>query len=111
MKFTEVRVNDILVLNLDGNLMGGPEAVLINEAVNRFLDEGSLKLVINLEHVERVNSSGLGILIKALTTYKTNGGELKLANVNPKVENLLVITKLNSILESYESVESAVNSY
>jgi anti-sigma B factor antagonist len=111
MKISEKRVSDVVVLNLEGSLMGGPEAVSLNEAVNRHLDEKSLKLVLNLKSVERVNSSGLGILIKALTTFKTNGGVLKLANVNPKVKNLLVITKLNTILDSYDSVEAAVKSF
>ena len=111
MKISEKHVSDVVVLSLEGSLMGGPEAVSLNEAVNRHLDEKSLKLVLNLKSVERVNSSGLGILIKALTTFKTNGGVLKLANVNPKVYNLLAITKLNTILDSYDSVEAAVKSF
>ena len=96
---------------LQGSLMGGPEAVSLNEAINRFLDQKSLKLVINLSSVERVNSSGLGILIKALTTFKTNGGELKLAHVNENLENLLAMTKLNTILESYDTEDAAVKSF
>jgi anti-sigma B factor antagonist len=111
MKISEKRITDVVVLNLEGSLMGGPEAVLLNETVNRYLDEKSLKLVLDLHSVERVNSSGLGSLIKALTTFKTNGGVLKLANVNPNVKNLLVITKLNTILESYDSAEAAVKSF
>jgi len=111
MRISEKRITDVMVLNLEGSLMGGPEAVSLNETVNRYLDEKTLKLVLNLHSVERVNSSGLGILIKALTTFKTNGGVLKLANVNPNVKNLLVITKLNTILDSYDSVDAAVKSF
>lgn len=111
MEFSEEKTNDVVVLNLQGNLMGGPEAVALNETINRLLDEGALKLVINLEQVERVNSSGLGILIKALTTYKTNGGDLKLAQVSPKIAGLLAITKLDTILDTFDSVEAAVNSF
>ena len=111
MQISEKKENDVTVLNLDGSLMGGPEAVSLNEKINRLLDDKALKVVLNLENVERVNSSGLGILIKALTTFKRNGGELKLAQVNPKIENLLVMTKLNTIFESYETEESAVNSF
>lgn len=111
MKLTEERINDVMVLNLEGNLMGGPEAVTLNEAVNRLLDKGIYKVVLNLEKIERINSSGLGILIKALTTFKKNGGELKLANVGPKVDDLLTITKLNTILESYETIDAAINNF
>jgi anti-sigma B factor antagonist len=111
MKISEKHVSNVTVISLEGSLMGGPEAVSLNEAINRYLDEKSLRLVINLENVERVNSSGLGILIKALTTFKSNGGELKLANVKPNLENLLVMTKLNTILETYNSEEAAINSF
>lgn len=111
MKISEKFVSGVVVLGLEGSLMGGPEAVLLNETLNRFLDEEKLKLVINLENVERVNSSGLGILIKALTTFKSNGGELKLTNVRPNMDKLLVMTKLNTILETYDSEEAAINSF
>ncbi|HFE64065.1 MAG TPA: anti-sigma factor antagonist [Caldithrix sp.] len=111
MKISEQQAGDIKILNLEGNLIGGPEAVSLNETVNRFLDQGAHKVVIDLGNVERMNSSGLGILIKALTTFKSNGGTLKLANVNEKIENLLVITKLDSVFESFDSVAAAVNSF
>ncbi|MFZ0389616.1 MAG: STAS domain-containing protein [Calditrichia bacterium] len=111
MNFSERRIGDIIILDLSGNLMGGPEAVTINDTVNRLLDNGVYKLIINMAEVERINSSGLGILIKALTTFKRNGGELKLARLNPKVENLLVMTKLDTILESFESEEAAINNF
>ena len=111
MNIREQRIGDVIVLDLQGGLMGGPEAVSLNEAINRFLDEKSLKLILDLNSVERVNSSGLGILIKALTTFKTNGGELKVANVSPSLMKLLVITKINTILEIFDSVDAAVKSF
>ncbi len=111
MKIAEQVIEDVTVLTLDGNLMGGPEAVSLNETVNRFLDNNILNLVIDLSNVEKMNSSGLGILIKVLTTFKANGGTLKLANVNPKIQNLLVMTKLDTIFETYDSLDSAVRSF
>lgn len=111
MNITEKKINDVVILNLDGNLMGGPEAVSLNETINHFLDEGVYKLVINLEKVNRINSSGLGILIKVFTTFKNNGGELKLTNVNEKILNLFKMTRLDTILNVYESVDSALNSF
>jgi anti-sigma B factor antagonist len=111
MKINEQQIDSIIILDLEGSLMGGPEAVSVNEMINRFLDEESLKLILDLASVERVNSSGLGILIKALTNFKTNGGELKLANVRAPLMKLLEITKLNTILETYDSVDAAVKSF
>lgn len=101
----------IVVIKLDGDVMGGPEAVKVNEAINQMLDDGAMKVIIDLDDVNRMNSSGLGILINALTTYRQNGGNLKLAGVSPVVANLLKITKLNTIFESYDTVESAVTSF
>lgn len=111
MNIIEEKRNDVVVVKLEGNLIGGPEAVVLNDTVNRYLDEKSLKLVFDLANVERMNSSGLGLLIKAMTTFKTNGGELKLANVNAKISKLLVITRLDHVFETYDSVDSAINSF
>lgn len=111
MNIIEEKRDDVVVVKLEGNLIGGPEAVVLNDTVNRYLDEKSLKLVFDLANVERMNSSGLGLLIKAMTTFKTNGGELKLANVNAKISKLLVITRLDHVFETYDSVDSAVNSF
>ena len=101
----------IIIIKLEGDVMGGPEAVKLNEEINRLLDEGALKVVIDLGEVNRMNSSGLGILINALTTYKQNGGNLKLANPTPIVKNLLDITRLKDIFEIYDRLESALDSF
>ncbi len=111
MEINEQAFDDVIVLNLVGDLMGGPEAVQLNEKINRLLDDKKLRVVIDMGNVERINSSGLGILIKVFTTFKTNGGTLKLARVSEKIDKLFQITKLNSIFESYDSVEAAVNSF
>jgi len=111
MNITEKKINDVVILDLEGNLMGGPEAVSLNETINRFLDEGIYKLVINLENVNRINSSGLGILIKVFTTFKNNGGELRLTNVNEKILNLFKMTRLDAIFNAYESIDAALNSF
>lgn len=103
--------NNIVIIRLDGDVMGGPEAVKLNEEINRMLDEKVMEVVIDLGKVKRMNSSGLGILINALTTYKQNGGNLKLASPNPLVNNLLEITKLKDIFEVYDQLDSAINSF
>jgi len=104
-------VNDIIVIRLEGNVMGGPEAVRLNEEINQLLDEEKKKVVLDLGKVNRMNSSGLGILINALTTFKQNGGQLKLANIASRVSTLLSVTKLNSVFESYDTVDEALKSY
>ncbi len=111
MEFIQENINNITVIRLEGNVMGGPEAVKLNEEINQLLDKQKKKLVIDLGRVSRMNSSGLGILINALTTFKQNGGELKLANLSDRVKGLLTVTKLNTIFETYDNVDSALDSF
>lgn len=111
MNFSTETHGDIAIFHLDGDVMGGPEATRVNEEINRMLDEGTLKVVIDLAGVTRMNSSGLGILINALNTYKKNGGDLKLANVAPVVQNLMTITKLNTLFDIHDSVELAIANF
>ena len=111
MEINQENINNVVVIRLEGNVMGGPEAVKVNEVINQLLDDDEKKLVIDLGKVNRMNSSGLGILINALTTFKQNGGELKLANLTDRVKGLLTITKLNTIFESYDTVDAAIDSF
>ena len=111
MSLLKEQQNDVTVLLLQGDVMCGPEAVQINDEINQLLDNSTLKVVIDLAKVQRMNSSGLGILINALSTFKKNGGDLKLASPTPIVQNLLKITRLNSLFESYDTVDAAVASF
>jgi len=111
MEILKSTLNGVVLISLSGNVMGGPEAVKLNEEINTILDAGNKKVILDLSRVERMNSSGLGILINALTTFKQNGGELKLACLSPRVAGLLSVTKLNSIFESFDSVDEALNAF
>jgi anti-sigma B factor antagonist len=75
------------------------------------LDEGKSNIIVDLGDVKFMNSSGLGMLIGGLTTMKKANGSLKLARVTEKIESLLIITKLVTIFEFYDTVEEAVNSF
>lgn len=111
MNIAQQTVNNIIVIRLEGNVMGGPEAVKLNEKINQLLDENMKKVVLDLGRVNRMNSSGLGILINALHTFKQNGGDLKLANITTRVSTLLDVTKLSSVFETFESVDEALESF
>ncbi len=111
MKYNIKEQKNVSVINLEGNIMGGPDALLLNELLHRLVKEGKKKIVLNLSAVKLMNSSGLGMLIAALTTVKNASGNLKLACVSKKIENLLIITKLINIFEQYKTVKRAVDSY
>lgn len=111
MKIESHEHGDALVINLKGKVMGGPESVDFQNLLKNTVADGKKKVVIDLGEVEWMNSSGIGLLVSAYTTVKNSGGELKIARATEKIESLLVITKLNSVFETYPDVISAVASY
>ena len=111
MKMKVTERYEAIVIELKGNVLGGPEANEYSDTIKKFLSEGKKNIVIDLGEVKFMNSSGLGMLISGLTTFNKENGKLKLANVEEKIHSLLVITKLVTIFESYHSVEEALASY
>ena len=111
MNYSVSEQGDIVIISLTGKIMGGPEATEINEKFNQLIDEKKLKLVINLDNVEWMNSSGLGILIGAVSLFKNNDGQLRIINVSDRIQNLLKITKLAGIFETSSSLEEAISSF
>lgn len=100
-----------VVIEMKGKLVGGPLSSEFSNTLYSHMDKGEKNVVVDLGNVTYVNSSGLGILISGLTSMRKNGGDLKLANINNKIEGLLSITKLNQIFEQFDSVDEAVKSY
>ncbi len=100
-----------VVITLKGNVMGGPEAQEFHDILGNFLDESKSNIIIDLGSVKFMNSTGLGMLISGYTSVKNKGGVLKLANATEKINSLLVITKLITIFENFESVDAAAESF
>lgn len=111
MQISEKRQDDISILTLKGKLMGGPETQAVHERIKELVEDKVNKVVIDLGKVKWMNSSGLGMMMGALTTLKNANGELKLANVTDKVQSLFMITKLITIFQTYESVDEAISSF
>jgi len=111
MKLSSREMRDLVVLEPKGKIMGGPDASLLHDQLHEYIKQGKKKVIIDLSKVDWMNSTGLGILISALTTLKKNQGELKLANVTDKIQSLLTITKLVTVFETYDSVDLAAGSF
>lgn len=111
MEVTQKEIGSVVVLELVGKVIGGPDATVLNDKLHDLVEQGQKHVVADLSQVNWINSSGLGILISALTTMRNAGGDLKLANVTERIQNLLMITKLQAVFESYESVDKAVASF
>lgn len=111
MKIKTTEHYGAVVIELKGNVMGGPEAAELNDLLHKCIEEGKKNIVIDLSDVKFMNSSGLGMLISGYTTMKNGGGNLKLAGATDKIQSLLVITKLITIFENYDSIDEAVKSF
>jgi len=111
MNFNVSERYNCVVIEFKGNVMGGPDAVSLNEKLHELIDEDKTNIVANLGKVKFMNSSGLGMLIGGLTTMRKAGGDLRLANATDKIESLLVVTKLITVFKNYKSLEAAVESY
>jgi anti-sigma B factor antagonist len=100
--------NNIQVLVLSGELIDKHQANDLIKRVDELLVEGKNKLIIDLSDLKYMNSSGLNVLIQLLTKTRTNGGESVIFNVSKKVNDLLVLTKLNTLFKVADSKEAAI---
>ena len=111
MSISTRQTDGVTILEPEGKIMGGPEATELRNKLYELIAQNLKKVVIDLTHVEWMNSTGLGILISGMTSLRNNKGELKLTSVNEKVANLFEITKLASVFDTYKTPEEAVNSF
>jgi anti-sigma B factor antagonist len=111
MKLKAKEIKGVTVIELDGNVVGGPDASALNDFLHKLVSEGKNHIVIDLKSVSFINSSGLGMLIGGLTTIRHSGGELKLARASKKVENLLEMTKLLKVFDLHKNVNNAIASF
>jgi anti-sigma B factor antagonist len=101
----------VVILDLRGKLMGGPDAEVFRNAVLKLLEKGDKRVVVNLHNIDWINSTGVGILISAYTTMRRSGGDLKLLHVSDKIRSILYVTKLNLIFKCFDSEDEAVASF
>ena len=111
MKYSSQIKGGVLVFELKGKIMGGPESAPFHEELKKATGAGQKKIVLDLGDVEWMNSSGIGLLISAFTSVRAASGELKLARTTEKINSLLVITKLNSVFETHTTVADALASF
>jgi anti-sigma B factor antagonist len=110
MNIVERMTNDITVLELSGNFTreGNTE---FKKHVTTTIDAGARKLILNLERVPYMDSSGLGELVSCYTALQSVKGHLKLLHLTPRLQALLTITKLNTVFEAFDSEAAAVSSF
>jgi anti-sigma B factor antagonist len=111
MSFNVSERYNCVIIEFKGNVMGGPDAVSLNEKLHELIESNKTNIVVDLSKVKFMNSSGLGMLIGALTTMRKAGGDLRIANATDKIESLLIITKLITVFKHFKSTDEAIESF
>jgi anti-sigma B factor antagonist len=111
MKIDKRQQGDVTILEPKGKITIGLGDVALRDAVRGALEGGEQNILIDLQGVTTMDSSGVGELVSAYTTVTNRGGKLKLVNLPPKVADILQITQLITVFETYDSLDEAVASF
>ena len=111
MNIKQNQVGDVMVLQLSGKIMGGPDHEKFQTEIKTLVAAGCVDVLLNLSKVSWVNSTGLGILVSAFHTLKKNGGQLKICEVSDRIDNILNVTQLKLVFETFESCDVALASF
>ena len=111
MQIQERMVGDVVLLDLKGKITLGEGDELLKDKVNSLVNQGHKKIVLNLADVPYIDSAGLGEVVRTYTTVSRQGGALKLLNLTKRITDLLSITKLLTVFETFDSEGEAVRSF
>jgi anti-sigma B factor antagonist len=111
VKLTTRQVGDVSVMDATGRITLGEGSSIFRETLRELVTKGQKKVLLNLADVSYIDSSGIGELVSGFTTVTNQGGQLKLLNLNKRVQDLLQITKLYTVFEVFEDEASAVRSF
>jgi anti-sigma B factor antagonist len=111
MQIEQRAVGDVTVLDLKGRVTLGEGDELLKDKVNSLLNQGVKKIVLNLADVPYIDSAGLGEIVRTYTTVSKQGGSLKLLNLTKRITDLLSITKLLTVFETFDNENEAVRSF
>jgi anti-sigma B factor antagonist len=111
MQIEERTVGDVMLLDVKGKITLGEGDELLKDKVNSLVNQGKKKIVLNLAGVPYIDSAGLGEIVRTYTTVSRQGGSLKLLNLTKRITDLLAITKLLTVFETFDSENEAVRSF
>ncbi len=111
MHIEERNVGDVVLLDLKGKITLGEGDELLKDKVNSLVNQGHKKIILNLADVPYIDSAGLGEVVRTYTTVSRQGGSLKLLNLTKRITDLLSITKLLTVFETFDSESDAVRSF
>ncbi|NGP77996.1 STAS domain-containing protein [Balneolaceae bacterium YR4-1] len=100
-----------VVIDLNGKVMGGPDAETFRETLHNLIEEGKTNVVVDLSNVKFMNSSGLGILIGGLTTMRNAGGDLKICAATENIKSMLMVSQILKVFDHHDTLEGALEAY
>jgi len=111
MQIDERTVGNVKVLDVSGQITMGQGNTLFKDKIHSIVNQGHKQILVNLAGVSYMDSSGLGELVAAFTTVSRIGGKMKLVNMTKKMNDLLAITKLSNVFETFDKEQEAVQSF
>jgi len=111
MPLEERIAGNVAVVKVTGDVLNGGGNVLLKDKVNSLLQQGHKHILVDLGAVSFVDSTGLGTLVQAFVTTKNKGGALKLVNVTKRISDLLVVTRLVTVFETFDTEAAALASF
>jgi anti-sigma B factor antagonist len=111
LKFTLRVVGDVCVLKLDGKFMAGGDSFFLREKLKNVISMGIQKVLIDMDSVPYIDSTGVGFLVSTHTSLTNDGGQLKLLKVKPKILEVFKIMNLHSVFEIFDDEEPAMKSF
>lgn len=111
MRVTTRQKGDVTIVDLNGKITIGAGDIALRNAVHQAIESGAKNLLINLQQVSTIDSSGVGELVSAYTTATNRGILLKLVNLPDKVADILTITQLITVFDTYDSEEEAISAF
>ncbi len=111
MQIEERVVDDVTILDLKGKITLGEGDEVLKDKVNSLALQGRRRIILNLAEVPYIDSAGLGGVVSTYTTISRQGGQLKLVNLTKRITDLLSITKLLTVFETFDSEADAIKSF
>jgi anti-sigma B factor antagonist len=111
LKMTDRVVDGVDVVSIDGRIVLGEESNALREKVKSLLASGQKKVVLNMQNVSYIDSSGLGSLVAAHTSARSQGASMKLSHLGTKFQEILQVTKLVTVFEVYPTEAAAIASF
>jgi anti-sigma B factor antagonist len=111
MTLKERRVGDVSILDLKGRLVLDDGDDLLRDRINDLVNEGRVKIVVNLHDVTYVDSCGVGVLIAKYVSVRKKGGDVKLLNLTSRSQRVMEISKLLTVFETFDSEDRALASF